>query len=90
MAKILSNKPNLIILDEPTNHLDPETQQIIGDNFRDYPGTLIVVSHNPSFVEQIGITRMLIVPSDKQKLAIIKNYSRELLDYYYYLNSDLI
>jgi ATP-binding cassette subfamily F protein 3 len=90
MAKILSNKPNLIILDEPTNHLDPETQQIIGDNFRDYPGTLIVVSHNPSFVEQIGITRMLIVPSDKQNLAIIKNYSRELLDYYYYLNSDLI
>ena len=90
MAKILSNKPNLIILDEPTNHLDPETQQIIGDNFRDYPGTLIVVSHNPSFVEQIGITRMLIVPSDKQKLAIIKNYSRELLDYYYYLNSDLV
>jgi ATP-binding cassette subfamily F protein 3 len=63
---------------------------IIGDNFRDYPGTLVVVSHNPSFVEQIGITRMLIVPSDKQKLAIIKNYSRELLDYYYYLNSDLI
>ena len=90
MAKILSNKPNLIILDEPTNHLDPETQQIIGDNFRDYPGTLVVVSHNPSFVEQIGITRMLIVPSDKQKLAIIKNYSRELLDYYYYLNSDLV
>ena len=90
MAKILSNKPNLIILDEPTNHLDPETQQIIGDNFRDYPGTLIVVSHNPSFVEQIGITRMLIIPSDKQKLAIIKNYSRELLDYYYYLNSDLV
>ena len=90
MAKILSTKPNFIILDEPTNHLDPETQRIIGDNFRDFPGTLIVVSHNPSFVEQIGITRMLIVPSDKNKLALIKNYSRELLDYYYYLNSDLV
>lgn len=90
MAKILSTKPNFIILDEPTNHLDPETQRIIGDNFRDFPGTLIVVSHNPSFVEQIGITRMLIIPSDKNKLALIKNYSRELLDYYYYLNSDLV
>ncbi len=90
MAKILSTKPNFIILDEPTNHLDPETQRIIGDNFHDFPGTLIVVSHNPSFVEQIGITRMLIIPSDKTKLALIKNYSRELLDYYNYLNSDLI
>lgn len=90
MAKILSTKPNFIILDEPTNHLDPETQRIIGDNFHDFPGTLIVVSHNPSFVEQIGITRMLIISSDKTKLALIKNYSRELLDYYNYLNSDLI
>ncbi|MBQ3347972.1 hypothetical protein IJJ37_01565 [Candidatus Saccharibacteria bacterium] len=61
-----------------------------GDNFRDFPGTLMVVSHNPSFVERIGITRMLIVPSDKSQLALIKNYSRELLDYYYYLNSDLV
>ena len=90
MAKILSQKPNFIILDVPTNHLDPDTQRIIGDNFRDFPGTLMVVSHNPSFVERIGITRMLIVPSDKSELALIKNYSRELLDYYYYLNSDLV
>ena len=90
LAKILSKKPNFILLDEPTNHLDPETQKIIGENFKSYPGTLIVVSHNPSFVEQIGITRMLIIPSDKNKLCIIKNYSRELLDYYYYLNSSLV
>ncbi len=90
LAKILSQKPNFILLDEPTNHLDPETQKIIGENFKEFPGTLIVVSHNPSFVEQVGITRMLVVPADKSKLCIIKNYSRELLDYYYYLNSSLV
>ena len=90
LAKILSKKPNFILLDEPTNHLDPETQKIIGENFKSYPGTLIVVSHNPSFVEQIGITRMLIIPTNKNKPCIIKNYSRELLDYYYYLNSSLL
>ena len=93
LCKTLMKRANLIILDEPTNHFDPETQKIIGDNFHDYDGTIIMVSHNPSFVEQIGITRMLILPpreTKEPKLALIKNYSRELLDYYYYLNSDLI
>lgn len=93
LCKTLMKRANLIILDEPTNHFDPETQKIIGENFHDYDGTIIMVSHNPSFVEQIGITRMLILPSRDEKepkLALIKNYSRELLDYYYYLNSDLI
>lgn len=98
LCKILLQRANLIILDEPTNHFDPETQKIIGQNLKDYSGTIIVVSHNPTFVEQIGITRMLVVPSrsdrdEKTKrpaLAVIKNYSRELLEYYYYLNSELI
>ena len=85
LCKILLKRANVIILDEPTNHFDPETQKIIGENFKNYPGTLIVVSHNPDFVEQIGITRMLVLPD-----GIIKNYSRDLLEYYYYLNSDLI
>ena len=93
LCKILTQRANLVILDEPTNHFDPETQKIIGENFHDYDGTLIMVSHNPSFVEQIGITRMLILPSHepgKPLVPIIKNYSRELLEYYYYLNSDLV
>ncbi len=93
LCKILIQRANLVILDEPTNHFDPETQKIIGENFRDYDGTVIMVSHNPSFVEQVGITRMLVLPSheaNQAPLAIIKNYSRELLEYYYYLNSDLV
>ena len=93
LCKILTKRANLIILDEPTNHFDPETQKIIGENFRDYDGTIIMVSHNPSFVEQVGITRMLVLPSHepgKPALGIVKNYSREQLEYYYYLNSDLI
>lgn len=95
LCKILLQRTNLIILDEPTNHFDPETQKLIGENLKDYTGTIIMVSHNPTFVEQVGITRMLIVPSHNTsektpQLAVIKNYSRELLEYYYYLNSDLV
>ncbi len=82
LCKVLLQKANLLILDEPTNHLDPETQKIIGGNFNLFEGTIIVVSHNPSFVEQIGISRMLLLPSGR-----IENYSKELLEYYYELNT---
>ncbi|MCI8498759.1 MAG: ABC-F family ATP-binding cassette domain-containing protein [Bacilli bacterium] len=85
LCKILISRPNFIILDEPTNHFDPETQSIIGENFKEYEGTLILVSHNPSFVEEIGITRMLVLPDGK-----VIDYSRELLHYYYYLNTDIM
>ncbi len=84
LCKILLQKANLLILDEPTNHLDPETQKIIGSNFNLFEGTIIAVSHNPSFVEQIGISRMLILPSGR-----IEPYSRELLEYYYEINGSV-
>lgn len=83
LCKVILKKANLLLLDEPTNHLDPETQKIIGENFRQYDGAIILVSHNPMFVESIGIDRMLILPSGK-----ITNYSKETLEYYYHLNKD--
>ncbi|MBE6152227.1 MAG: ABC-F family ATP-binding cassette domain-containing protein [Firmicutes bacterium] len=82
LAKIMLKRANLLILDEPTNHLDVETQKAIGNNFANYNGTIILVSHNPEFVEQIGIDRMLILPSGK-----ITNYSKEKLEYYSTINN---
>ena len=84
LCKVLLQRANLLILDEPTNHLDPETQSIIGGNFHLFEGTIMVVSHNPWFVEQIGVNRVLILPSGR-----IVDYSRELLEYYYGLNSEV-
>lgn len=81
LCKVMLKQGNLLLLDEPTNHLDPETQKIIGENFKEYEGSIILVSHNPAFVENIGIDRMLILPSGK-----IVNYSKETLEYYYQLN----
>lgn len=81
LCKVMLEKANLMLLDEPTNHLDPDTQAIIGENFKDYEGTIILVSHNPSFVKSIGIDRMLILPQGK-----IVNYSDEVLEHYYKLN----
>ena len=106
LCKVLLRRANLLVLDEPTNHFDPETQKVIGENLRDYTGTIVMVSHNPAFVEQVGITRMLVVPGRADATegaerggavkrgvaptAVMKNYSRELLEYYYYLNSELV
>ena len=77
LCKIMLTKANLLLLDEPTNHLDPETQKIIGDNFRDYSGTIIMVSHNAEFISSVGIDRILLLPSGK-----IINFDEELLASY--------
>lgn len=83
LCKLLLRRANMLILDEPTNHLDPETQVVIGENFRDFAGTILVVSHNPDFVEQIGITRMLVLSAGR-----IEDYDHEKLEYYYNVNSE--
>ena len=83
LCKVLLQRANFLVLDEPTNHLDPDTQSIIGKNFQLFEGTIMVVSHNPWFVERIGINRVLILPS-----GTVVDYSHELLEYYYGLNTE--
>lgn len=82
LAKLAISGANFLILDEPTNHLDPETQKIIADAFRNYAGTMLVVSHNFEFIENLGIKRMLILPEGK-----IRDYDSETVLYYQELNS---
>ena len=78
LCKLMIKRANLLLLDEPTNHLDPETQRIIGENFKNYEGTIIMVSHNPAFVSAVGVSRMLLLPSGK-----ITNFESELLYKYH-------
>lgn len=78
LAKLSLSKANLLILDEPTNHLDPDTQQIIGEVFSDFPGSMIVVSHNIEFVKELGIERVLILPTGK-----IDYYDDSIVNYYH-------
>ena len=81
LAKISLSGANMLLLDEPTNHLDPETQNIIADVFKNYEGTIIVVSHNPEFVDNLGIERLLILPKGK-----IVFYDRNIVEHYKILN----
>ncbi len=81
LAKLSMGGANLLLLDEPTNHLDPETQYLIAEVFKDYQGTMIVVSHNPDFVDNLGIERILILPTGE-----ISYYNRETVEQYKVLN----
>jgi ATPase subunit of ABC transporter with duplicated ATPase domains len=53
---ISNNMPDIIIADEPTNNIDIENMEILARTLREYRGTLIVVSHDETFIEDIGIT----------------------------------
>jgi ATPase subunit of ABC transporter with duplicated ATPase domains len=52
-----SAPPWLIILDEPTNHLDIESVEVLENTLRSFDGALLVVSHDPSFIERVGFDR---------------------------------
>ncbi|MGY3765401.1 ABC-F family ATP-binding cassette domain-containing protein [Vagococcus vulneris] len=51
LAEMTMREGNLLILDEPTNHIDQQTKESLQKSLADYPGTVIVVSHEQDFYE---------------------------------------
>lgn len=58
LAKILLTKSDLLLLDEPTNHLDIESIQWLEDFLKDYPGAVVLISHDKAFLD--GVTNRTI------------------------------
>lgn len=59
LAKILSKPSNVIILDEPTNDLDIETLEILEEMLINYQGTVIIVSHDREFINNIATSTIV-------------------------------
>jgi len=53
LAQVLANPSNLLILDEPTNDLDMETLDVLEDVLGEYPGTVLLISHDRDFLDRL-------------------------------------
>jgi ATPase subunit of ABC transporter with duplicated ATPase domains len=62
LAMLMVGRNNVLLLDEPTNNLDPGSRQAVTDALRDWPGAIIVVSHDTEFVEHLAPTKVLLMP----------------------------
>jgi ATP-binding cassette ChvD family protein len=53
LCKLLLEKPELLLLDEPTNHLDAETVNWLEGHLRNYPGAILIVTHDRYFLDNV-------------------------------------
>lgn len=74
LARALAKPSNLLVLDEPTNDLDLETLDLLEEMLADYPGTLIVVSHDRDFLDRIA-TSVLMSEGEGRWLEYAGGYS---------------
>ncbi len=72
LAKLLLRPANLLLLDEPTNHLDLQSKQVLLDSLKGYQGTIVFVSHDRYFVDQLA-TRVLEIGNGKVE-SYLGNY----------------
>ena len=62
LAMLMVGRNNLLLLDEPTNNLDPGSRQAVADALVDWPGAIVLVSHDTEFVRQLAPTKVLLMP----------------------------
>lgn len=68
LVRMLVRPANFLILDEPTNHLDMQSQDILQKALIDYPGTLLIVSHNRDFLDPIVQKTLEFRPNEDPRL----------------------
>ena len=73
ILKLLLTGANFLVLDEPTNHLDIESRLVVEDMLKDYPGTILMVSHDRYFIDQIAT--QILAFADGTVKQYLGNYS---------------
>ena len=74
LAKLFTQPANLLVLDEPTNDLDLETLEVLEQKLTEFNGTLIIVSHDRQFLDNV-VTSTLVFESDGKIQEYVGGYS---------------
>jgi ATP-binding cassette subfamily F protein uup len=74
LAKLFAQPSNLLVMDEPTNDLDVETLELLEELLGDYPGTLLLVSHDRDFLDNV-VTSTLVMEGEGQVGEYIGGYT---------------
>jgi ATP-binding cassette subfamily F protein uup len=74
LAKLFTRPVNLLVLDEPTNDLDIETLEVLEQKLCEYSGTLIVVSHDRAFLDNV-VTSVIVFEDDGRIQEYVGGYS---------------
>lgn len=74
LAKLIYSQKNVLVLDEPTNHLDIPAREALESALDEYPGTIVVVSHDRFFLDRI-VTQILSFEQDGRMLDYSGNYT---------------
>ncbi|MAL04179.1 MAG: ABC transporter ATP-binding protein [Arenimonas sp.] len=74
LAKLFAKPSNLLVMDEPTNDLDVETLELLEELLADYPGTLILVSHDRAFIDNV-VTSSLVMEGGVRVGEYVGGYS---------------
>ncbi|MGO9931331.1 MAG: ATP-binding cassette domain-containing protein [Steroidobacteraceae bacterium] len=74
LARLFARPSNVLIMDEPTNDLDAETLELLEEMVADYPGTLLLVSHDRTFLDNV-VTSTLVFEGDGQVNEYVGGYS---------------
>ena len=69
LAKLFARPANVIVLDEPTNDLDSETLELLEERLVAYPGTVLVVSHDRTFLNNVVTSSIVFEPGQVREYA---------------------
>ena len=72
LFELMQKNVNLLIMDEPTNHIDITTQEVLEEALKEYPGTILFISHDRYFINEIAQTILYI--EDKGITEYLGNY----------------
>src|SRR5690606_5343180 len=74
LARLFAQPSNLLVMDEPTNDLDVETLELLEELLGDYPGTLLLVSHDRDFLDNV-VTSTIVMEGEGRIGESVGGYS---------------